>query len=82
MATKTPTCPVCGKPVLTSQPFKEYNKKKYHIACYRKMQQEVFETEYVKEVANKSEKDELYNYINKIFNTKEVDPHFPRFYEM
>lgn len=70
---RLPICPICEKEVTLAQPYKEFNKKKYHMACYRKMQQDKFNVTYEKEVVKKEVKDELFDYIKNIFKVEEID---------
>lgn len=70
---RTPTCPYCNKPVSSSQPSKDYKNRKYHIACYRKMQNEQFNVNYEAEVVKKDEKQELLDYIKSLLKVEELD---------
>lgn len=67
---KKATCPKCTKEVQGNENFKIYKNKKYHIHCYKELVNEL----YNKTTTQSDSKQELYDYICKLFNLEELTP--------
>lgn len=61
-------CQKCKQDIDAKDNFKIYQKKKYHVLCFKAMQQEACE----KETTQNEDKQELYSYICKLYNIKEI----------
>ena len=64
------TCPRCNQIIEVKENFKVYKNKKYHIKCYKELVDEL----YNKSKNDQDSKQELYEYICKLFNLKEITP--------
>lgn len=67
---KKATCPKCKQTIEPNENFKIYKSKKYHIKCYKELVDELYNTSQ----NNQDSKQQLYDYICKIFNLKEITP--------
>jgi hypothetical protein len=64
------TCPKCNQIIEPNENTKVYKNKKYHIKCYKELVDEL----YNKSKTSQDIKQELYDYICRIFNLKEITP--------
>ena len=67
---KKATCPKCKQFIEINDNIKIYKNRKYHIKCYKEFVDEL----YNKSKNNQDSKQELYEYICKLFNLKEITP--------
>jgi len=64
------TCPHCNQFIEIDDGFKKFQNRKYHLICYKLAMEEIYEN-------NKKDidpKQELYEYICKVYGTQEVSP--------
>lgn len=64
------TCPKCNQIIEANENVKTYKNKKYHIKCYKELVNEL----YSKSQNQQDSRQELYEYICKLFNLKEITP--------
>jgi phosphoglycerate-specific signal transduction histidine kinase len=62
------TCPKCDQVIEHNQNFKSYKNKKYHVECYKKLVDDLYNVSQ----NNQNSKQELYEYICKLFNIQEI----------
>lgn len=65
---RNPICPYCNKEITKDEARKEYKKRKYHLACYKKTMQEKYQTSQ----DQLEPKEDLYKYICEICKVEEV----------
>jgi len=63
-------CKYCGEDILKTDAVKKLKNTTYHVKCYKDFIREKYE----KNTEEMDEKQELYDYINELYGTKELNP--------
>jgi len=67
---KNAKCKYCLEEILPKSKVKKIGQKQYHAECYKKFVAEQYESK----IKPTDDKSQLYDYINKLYETAEVDP--------